>query len=91
MKVQCYHTQGRGEQDNNRASASSLTDLLWPSCDEHPKGLAEEGGEEGVEGRWALQEGVHLVQQSRVRRQLLIDLRSRFCFIFVEKTGFSTT
>ena len=49
-------------------------DLLRPPGDEHPKGLAEEGGEEGIKGRWTFQEGVHLVQQGRVRGQLFINL-----------------
>ena len=55
-------------------SFNEKADLLRPPGDEHPKGLAEEGGEEGVKGRWTFQEGVHLVQQGRVRGQLFINL-----------------
>ena len=56
-------------------SFNEKADLLRPPGDEHPKGLAEEGGQERVEGRRTLQEAVHLVQQGRVRGQLLVNLR----------------
>ena len=45
-----------------QSSSPNQTDLLRTSGDEHPKGLAEEGGQEWVEGRRTLQEAVHLVQ-----------------------------
>ena len=56
-----------------------VPDLLGPPGDQHPEGLAEEGGEEGVEGGLGLQEAVHLVQQGRVRGQLLVDLKIEDC------------
>ena len=58
----------------HHTSSPNQTDLLRTSGDEHPKGLAEEGGQEWVEGRRTLQEAVHLVQQGRVRGQLLVNL-----------------
>ena len=57
-----------------QSSSTDQTDLLRTPGDEHPKGLAEEGGQERVEGRRTLQEAVHLVQQGRVRGQLLVNL-----------------
>ena len=57
-----------------QSSSPNQTDLLRTSGDEHSKGLAEEGGQERVEGRRALQEAVHLVQQGRVRGQLFVNL-----------------
>ena len=64
----------RGKTRQHKILITPLSDLLRPSCDEHPKGLAEEGGEKGIEGWWTFQERVHLVQQGGVRRQLLVDL-----------------
>ena len=57
------------------APAGRPTDLIRLPGDENPKGLAEEGGEERVEGSRRLQEVVHLVHQARVAGQFLIYLQ----------------